>query len=767
MDTLIPKEPIGSDGLAPEANLGARAAEDERNVLRELWAAIMRRKWLILGATLAVFVLAAAVILTLAPTYRATGILLIETRRPEAVRLNEAVPERPSLDAEVVANEVQVLQSRSLAEEIVRRLGLEHHPDFVQPRRPSLLGGLAECAAAAAERMLPESAARVVRDAARAVALEPAGADDEDAALDTAVTRLQRYHLAFSPVGRSRVVQITATAPDPKLAAALVNTAVDAYIASQSARREEETRRINAWLKERLGELRARADASARAEVEFRAAQRLVRGVARGDSVADIGRAEISEVNSQLVDARARRAEAAGRLEEAERAVSARNADVLAAVLGSRTIQELRTQESQAAARKAEMAARLGPAHPSLVAVNAELGDIRTKIAAETQRIVASARSELKLAQETEERLVRRLQELRAEVARVGTAEVKLEELTREADADRALVGNFITRSRETDPEVSFEVPSARVLSRGTVPQYRHFPKRKILLSLALAVSLGVGAALALAVEALSRGFRSMAQIERTLGLASLGLIPQRRRRRDRADNAMFKDAISSLCARLLLPPAGERPRSLLVTSALATEGKTTTSSALAWAAAERGLRVLLVDGDLRCSPWRASKHSNAAHSGPGLAEILSGEAAMDDVVRQDARLGLSVLRAGRRPADPARVLTSEAMDAFLRKAKEAYDLVVVDSAPVLVGADVWQIAQCVDRTILLVRWARTPQQAVSTALRQLEAAGGRVAGAVLTLVDTRQNARYTHGEAFVYSPQLRRYYDWAGGAAR
>ncbi len=283
-------------------------------------------------------------------------------------------------------------------------------------------------------------------------------------------------------------------------------------------------------------------------------------------------------------------------------------------------------------------------------------------------------------------------------------------------------------------------------------PRQPYAPNLKVLLPLAFVLSLGMGGLAALLVEARSRGFRSMNEIERMLGLVSLGILPRVRSRRDRA---MAEDAAADLCARILLPAEGPPPRSVLLTSAMPGEGKTTTALALAHAAAGRGLRVLLVDADLRGSP-----NAGTGNQAPGLAEVLRGEARTEEAIRRNEKAGHWVLPAGAtRGGEVARLLTSERLETVLEELEKSYDLVVIDAAPALVGADIWRLARHADQTLFLARWMHTPRPTVATALRQVLAAGGRVPGLVLTMVDTRKNARYRHGDAVIFSPSMRRYY--------
>lgn len=744
-ERLAPAASTAGAGPIPGyANVSHLAAERERSVVREVLSAVRRRLLLITGVTAIVFTAGTAAIFALPPSYKTGSTLLLEVRRVAPVKREDANAPAPTPDT--VVDELQVLLSRNLLGQAAERLGLATDPDFNWTLQPGRLAAILQGVVDLASPWAPPAATSGLRDLVARMTEERA-ARYAGSEVDITIDSLKRA-LQVGAVGRSRAIEISATAREPDTAAAIANTVAELYIASQTALREAELRDVATWVTSQLHDLMSRADASARAVADYRAAQGIVRGVARGDHEADLVRQEISEVASQLTAARARRADLAAKLMQAERDMETNNLDGLADVLGSRTIQQLRAQEASTAARQADYATRFGSAHPNVVATRAELKNVRDAIGREAQRILQSRRNDLRVAQDAERDLQTRMEGLRKDVARADMIDVRLQELQREANADRALAESFLARARQISAEVSFRDASARLVSRAPVPLVPSSPNIKILLPLAFLLSLGAGGLAALLRETTSQGLRSPEELERQLGVIPIGAIPFRRSRSDRLSVGMFNEAIAGFCAHLLRRPRG-RPQSVLITSALPSEGKTTTATALAAEAAGRGLRVLLVDADLR----RARRIAG----GPGLAEILRGSATIDAAVRREGEYWL--LPCGERPANPTQLLTSDSMEHLLRQLEASYDLVIVDSAPVLVGSDVGELSRCVTETILLVRWGQTRSRSVMAAMRRLAVAGGSVSGVVMSMVDARKNAQYAHADALAPLPALRRYY--------
>ena len=719
-------------------------------VLRKLW----RRKGLIVGITVALTVVAALVIFQISKLYTAEAMVMINYRETQVVDV-EAVVSGLVGDVETIESEIEVIKSRGIAEKTIDALRLQESPEFnAALRPPSAVSGLLD-----PRNWIPANWLRVVgADSA------PDGLSEEEETegrrariVDTFLGKLE-----VSSVGRSRVIRIAFASENPRTAAAVANQLADFYIVSQLEAKFEATERANEWLRGRLAELREAVKQSERAVEEFRQQSGLIQG-----KDATLKTQEISELNAQLVVEGIKRAEAEARLRQVERLLNGPDgAQAVSKVLRSPLIQSLREQQAEVDRKAAELAQEFGQMHPMMISIRAEATDLRQNIAAEIERIVGGLRNEVDVARAREDTLTAALGRLREEVGQANNDEVTLRALEREAEASRALLETFLTRSKETGSQEGFQQADATVISRAAVPRSPSYPPRTLLLIAAVAGAGLLGLILALGVEMLDHGFRSMEQIEREMGVPPLGLVPEvkglvRLRRRPDAHilekpNSAYAEAIRSLHTGLMLSSGEQPPKTVLVASALPREGKTSIALSLVRLLASTGHRVVLVDCDLR----QPSAHKTfGAASQPGLVEVLLGTKCLEEVLITDSQSGARFVPAGEPVLNPADLLGSPQMGRLLANLAEGHDLVILDSPPVLAVSDARVLSRMVDRTLFLVRWVDTRRERVIAGLRQLVGAGGKVAGVALTLVDVRRHARYGYSDSGAYYGPLKKYY--------
>jgi capsular exopolysaccharide synthesis family protein len=280
-----------------------------------------------------------------------------------------------------------------------------------------------------------------------------------------------------------------------------------------------------------------------------------------------------------------------------------------------------------------------------------------------------------------------------------------------------------------------------------------------------LAVTLGV--LLAFVIEHLDFGLRSGEQISRILGVKSLGLLPRVSKISlvgkaphdyilDRPDSA-FGEGIRTLFTNLLLTDVERRPKVIMMASALPHEGKTTVILSLARLLAMVNYRVVVVDCDLR----NPTVHKKLGiEPGPGLVECITSGVPIEEVIQEDKASGAHIVRAGTLIRNSPEQLDSDLMQKLLRRLSRQYDMVLLDSAPILAVSDSLFLARLADKTVFLVRWAKTRRAAASMGLEQVLAAKADVAGVLLTMVDVKSHATYGFGDSGVYRGNFQKYYE-------
>ncbi|MBK1699346.1 GumC family protein [Rhodovibrio salinarum] len=726
---------------APASASSSPGPEDENNEVAQLLWVLWRRRTLILLLTLIGTLAVAALVMRLPPSYQAEAVLLFQPPFAPVDPTTAAPSGAPDAELRDLASEIELIRSHSLLSRVVQDAGLLYAPAFnpVLGRTPGLLERLG------LQAPPPPEALRLSRQRA--------------ATLATLRERLQ-----VRPVGQARALSITVAAPAAEVAARVANAVADTYLARSAARARARRSAATAWLDRRVAKLRQRVQAAEAAVADFRIESGLAE---RGPDSAG-AQDRVRALNRALTEARVAAAAARARVQQ----VTAQHASTgagsppgegvsptrvstrpqgtstgrLDQALESQLLQELRRAEAELAHQRAQLATSYGPRHPRLRAANAELLDLRIEIDREKDRLVAGLRQEAELARQRAADLQADLQQLHTEAGALGRAQVKLAQLEREAAAERALFDTFLARLKETRLAADPPGGKAELVTRAHPPAEPSAPNRPLLAGFGAVAAFALAVALALLREAVDRGVREPEQLERVSGLRVLGTLPRVPRAPARQVLAQptgaLAEALRALHTSVLLSDVDRPPRTLLITSALPGEGKTGLACALARVLARAGSRVLLIDADLRHPGVAATL---GLPPGPGLAEVLARQCSARSAVRVDPDRALdgrlSVLPAGR-AGDPGGLLDSQALGALIEAWSEAYDLVLIDSPPVLTVADPRSLATRVDKTVLAVRWSATPRTRVRRAVAVLRDSGVAPAGVALTLVNARHHAR-------------------------
>ena len=700
------------DRRASGAN--ASAARDPRMLLTVLrW-----RAPLIAGVIAATVIAAGAITFVLPPKYKATTVVLVDPRQPRVTN-TEAVISGIGSDAAAVESQVELIESSSLARKVIARLKLDQDPDFVLP-----------------------STLDQITDSVRSLFRRPT--DDAERQVSRLVSRFQKS-LSVKRRGLTYILEIHYWAGDPTKAARISTALAEAYLEDQRQAKSDMTARASGWLGDRIEEMRDRVRAADQAVAAYKASHNII-DVTQGNKLVN---RQIEDLTQQLALARARTADARGRLERVQQ-VSKQVDDpaALSESLQSQVISNLRSQFAEAARVEAEYNALYGSKYPGLVAVRAQIADIRRQIESELTRIVTAIRAETQVAVAREAALESELNKLKTQSATASEASVKLQELEREAQANRLVFEQFLNRAKETAEQQGMQMPDARIVSPALIPLKPDRPPTLLLL-LAAALCGGVlGVGLVLLIEQMRRGIRTMGDVEELLSLPTIGVFPSRPKARKRgrvrkrasAPRGATLDAAVSFdaalrAARARLRQTASRPDSdvLIVASALQGEGKSTFACHYALSCASAGIRTLLIDADL----LNRSTTRAFGITGSGIGDVLHGRIPLDRALKKEPKSGLSIIGAGPKCDDARDIedLNGLDLDAFVRSCREQFDLVVIDSPAILpIGGNV-PFMHTADRAVLVVEWDRTERRAVLEAVDMLGGDAGKLAGVVLNKV--------------------------------
>ncbi len=735
--------------------------------LRKIYSIIRRRLAVILGLTIFGSLLAVIYALQLTPLYTATATVLVDPRKTNIIE-SEAVLSGIGSDWTAVESEVELIRSASVAIRVIDKLGLSD--DF--------------------ERAAPDPP--FYRQIIDAIITREAMPEPEPVSEDERRTRMARnlaLGLEVSRLGQTYLLTLAYTSPDPALSARIVNGFADAYLVDQLEAKFEATRRANVWLNERLDELRERVRDAERAAELYRLENNLVE--ADGATLND---SQVASLNEQLILARAATAEAKAKLEQL-REISAQGGEVssFAQGLQSQVISQLRAKQLEVKRELAELNAKYGSRHPSVISVRSQLGDVQSQIRQEIKRIEALTDTEYRVAKSREDSIEASLAGLKGQSAQNSQAAIRLRELEREAAATQTLFESFLARFKETTQQESLQTADSRIVERAIRPRLPSEPNKKMIAILGFILSLGAGIGVAYLLETLDNGFRTAEQVETALNVPVLATIPQlkpegvrerigsltgrfanliRSRSADGSGSlrksgsrqvldhplSEFTETIRSLRMGLRYADLDNPARIVMFTSALPSEGKSTIASNLALLAANTGEKVLLIDMDLRHPSLTEIYAKDSEH---GIIELVMGEARISDVMRTETDTKLRFIPASRSDLvnHTSELLGSDKVHDFLAQARNVFDLIVIDSSPLLPVTDARALLGAVDAAVMVVCWERTSRDAVRACMRQTFGLEDKLVGAVLSQVDSKKSRYYDYYKIGYYAREYPYYY--------
>jgi polysaccharide biosynthesis transport protein len=730
--------------------------EEETLDLRRIAATLRRRKIMIGAIAVIGTMLSAFYVGGITPLYKAEAVIVVEPERKKVVNIDQ-VAQNLTPDWLTPLTEAAIIRSRENALLAVERLDLVNHPAFnatLRPPEPSPLDvakawlqkGLA--VAGVEVRLVEEPPAP---DPAKARALEP------EVLVGAFLAGLETI-----PIERSRLIRIVYTSTDPAISAEAANAAAELYIEGQKNAKGRATSEANSWLDQRVREVHEEVIRAQQKRDEFRRQAGIIQ---IGDL--SINAEQLAVLNSRLLEARTVRQHAEARYAQVAKLTQSGAAlEAVPEVLSSSIIQTLRLQEIEAERKISELQTQFREGHPKMALARAELADMRAKLRSEVDKIATQLQHEVDLARSTESTLQSEVARLQQQVEQQNDAKVTLDLLESELQASKQIYETLLSRYKETEVQDSaIQRQDARVISAATPPGGPFYPQKKLLVTVAFMASLVIGVILAVAIELLDSGFRSLTQIESLTGLPMLGMVPliMRKGRSVRPHEmavtkpgSTYGEAVRTIRTALLLSDSERPPRTLLVTSSIPNEGKTSTALSIACQSAKSGQRCIVLDCDLRQSAVHV--HFGVANR-IGLADYLVGKARLEEVIDIDPVSGVHFVPAGTRAPNPIELLGSVQMRRLIKALSQAYDMVILDTPPVLAVSDALVMVRHVDATVFLIRWEKTRRQAAVSGLKLALEAGANLAGVVLSQVDVKRHAQYDYADSGYYYGGYNKYY--------
>ncbi|MGH1330180.1 MAG: polysaccharide biosynthesis tyrosine autokinase [Paracoccaceae bacterium] len=677
--------------------------------LGSLW----RGKWLIAFVTmLAIAVGTYYAYFAVTPLYRASAVVILDSQQEQVVDLQAAMTSLSS-DSSVVNSEVEVLRARGLMGKVVDRLDLTADPEFNGAlRAPDLIQRFKQgihTVLGTGEKSGP-SAHNTLR------------------ARDYTVSALLGK-ISISNVPNSLVFRVTVQTENAEKSALIADTIVDLYILNQIEVKFAATEQATSWLTTRVVELQS----------ELEIAEAKVKSFSTGTAL--ISPQTLQALEVQLKELRDRIATA----QVAAKGAKDRAASLRAAVT---------TQDKLGQSNDTVLAGILADGAPAGDAFESRFSQIKARADLEEARAARQLSALLQSQSDLEQQISQQSKDL-----------ITLQQFAREAEASRLLYEYFLTRLKETSAQQGIQQADSRVLSAAVVPGAPAVPRKSMILLMALVLGLMLGGAIVLLREARNNAFRSARDVEEFTGYTVMGQIPliPAKRRQSIIDYLMQRptsaaaEAVRNLRTSILLSNVDKPPQVILTTSSVPHEGKTTTSLALAQNFVGTGKKVLLIEGDIRRNVFAEYFKDTPSK---GLVSLMTRDIALDDVLYHDDVLGLDVLFGERTHTSAADLFSSEAFRTLITDMRASYDVIIIDTPPVLVVPDARIIASVADTVLFVIKWDSSAKGQIEEALRMFESVDQKVTGLVLAQVDPKGMKRYGYGGEYgAYIGQSDAYY--------
>lgn len=751
--------------------------QDEETHLRDYWRIILKHRWIVLTCFSIIVTTAMIYTFSLTPTYRATASLKIDYERPQILSFQEfETPGRQNYGLEFMGTQQKLLQSRSLAKRVIETLKASGQPIALEQAPPDPPGATGVWPAWITNLFGSGSSkpSETIEPAPRS---EPGTGLTEEQVSSHKIDALLSM-LTVEPIRTSNLVKISFTTPSSALSSLLANTWVKAFIDHNLDMKYNATSQAGEWLSKQLQDVRDKLEQSEAALHEFvKEKQILTTGEKK-----DIVTTKLADLSEALTKAQGERIarEALYRQSQGIRF------DSIPAVLENSMISNLRAEYYKLESESRRLSETYKPGYPKMVRLRESMDQIKRQIETEIARIVDAIKQQYEAAVKKEQLLQAAVNAQKHQAIALNQELIRYDILKRDVDTYRQIYSGILERQKQAGVSQGLAASNVQIVDTAEAPTVPFSPNktRNILLGIVLGLTVAIG--MAFFFDYLDNTVKQPEELERTLGIPNLALIPslastiprQERGRLSRNGSngdhqngkpvfalvahsdlrSTLTEAFRTLRTSLLFSSPGSPPKSILFTSAQPAEGKSGLSINTAITLSQLGGSVLLIDGDMR----RPTCHAHLELPlKAGLSDYLTGNADLVSIIKQTAMPNLHCIPAGTIPVNPAELLASPRMKETIDLLAQRFDYIIVDAPPIFGVADALILSTVVKGVILVVQGGRTPREMVQRAFKNLIELNAPVLGAVLNNVDIRGN-----GYPYYYHYHYSHYYQQTPAAA-
>jgi len=713
---------------------------EEEIHLRDYLRVIFKRRWLIATVLLIVVVTVTIESFRMTPIFRATAQVMIESDNPKVIDIEEVLRVNKT-DADYYQTQYGILKSKALALKVIKSLTLKENAEFAGSKNGFSPGAIFRGMIGWLKHLFSSAEAKT----------DPRQEEEKE---NNSLIKSYLGRLSIDPIRQSRLVNVSFEAENPQMAARIANSHAQLFIESNIERKFSASQQAVGWLNQRIKEEEKKLQHNEESLQAYREKQGLV-DIDFGERQGIILQS-LNDLNAALTKAQTEKIEKTQLYSELQK-LSGRPelVESLSAIVQNSLIQGLKANYIALSGEYAKLSQKYGPEHPTMVRLSSEMQGVRGKIAQEVRKIAQSIETESRLASDKEKAILAAMETKKKEALALNQKQIKYDVLKREADTTRALFESLLKRAKEATITDGLNITNIAVVDPARVPERPVKPKKvqNILLALIVGFTLGIG--LAFFLEYLDNTIKTPDEVEHYLKIPLLGVVgsfytnstgPKKKEIITQVEpKSTIAEAFRTIRTNLLFSSPDIEKKVLLITSVLPLEGKTVLASNLAITFATMGKNVLLIDADLR----RPRIHTVFdLERNKGLSALLTGG---ESLIKNTDIPSLKVITSGTLPPNPAELLNSKKMKEIIERARAQYDLIIIDSPPILSVTDPVILATFSDGTVVTIRASSTPRPAIKKGIQQLSEVGGKVLGCVLNDVNFEKESYYYSNYRYYY----------------
>ncbi|GAA5132838.1 GumC family protein [Thalassotalea piscium] len=686
----------------------------EEVALKEILSPLWSRRWKIVFFTLLITLVVAFYVSLLKPSYKATAILQIGTKKPaNTLSINDAFNESTA-SQEQIQTQYELLRSRKFAERVISRLNLTAHEEFNSGKY---------------NNKIPFLASRGTSDVRPTI---------------SQVVPAFRSRLSINPISGTELVKISFTSYSPELSMEVANQIGITYLQYQDEIHSESKESTSQWLVDQLEGLGKKLESSELALQTYRETE----GIVDIKGISGLVGSELTELTSSALTA----SKKADELEVTYQYIQAHKGDFdalieLEQIANQVTYLQLKRSEGQIERKFNELSKRYGPKHPKRVAIESELASLQSRLKEHVNNLVISLEKSYFSAIEKVKATQRRLDSAKKDYLRLSRLENKFSQLEREVKTNKELYNNYLVRLKEADAMGNYNSNFyVRFIDKALTPKSRVAPNKSLYVIMAFMLSAAFISIIVIMRELLLDTLNSRRKLDNFKEAPILAVLPKFKvKNQSENDPSYFTDsrfieAIRSLRTALLFSAEKKAPKIIAITSSVPNEGKSTVALELARSFSEME-KVLLIEADMRHPTLY--KSLNLELHRPGLSNLLAKTHQINECIIRDKNVKLDILTSGISPANPLAFLSMKRFKMLIKVFGNFYDRIIIETPPVNAVSDAVIISRLVDSVLYIVHGGKTKREQIVSGLRVLRQVNAPIEGIIVNHSESVDSQKY------------------------